>query len=299
MKCTWIAAFLFLAMLAMAGGGCTRIINPDEDNDNDKENRVAVDEDDQADTDGDGVPDSSDRCRHSPEDLDGFEDEDGCPDPDNDGDGVIDVRDVCPNEPGVPANSGCPVVTVERSMTPSPVTNRGLRHDGGDTEIRGGEHDQWPWFSFEYVYVASADRTAVFVYWDSRVEEGKGDNSRWTLTGQLHLLLRAPVGYRFALPFEGIVTDMLFAVDDQAVGHGLHTVSMHSGDPVGGTITYEADRKGKDAPRIESVRWQPVRVKLEQGPAGGEKPFELMVLGRRVLVDRKSLEVVHVGPQAR
>jgi len=36
------------------------------------------------DRDGDGVPNSADLCPDDPEDKDGFEDEDGCPDPDYD-----------------------------------------------------------------------------------------------------------------------------------------------------------------------------------------------------------------------
>lgn len=50
------------------------------------------------DLDGDGIPDSRDECPRLPEDLDGFEDEDGCLDPDNDNDFVPDVDDRCPNE---------------------------------------------------------------------------------------------------------------------------------------------------------------------------------------------------------
>src|SRR5581483_3594360 len=50
------------------------------------------------DTDGDGIPDAVDACPNEPEDKDGFEDEDGCPDPDNDGDGIPDKLDKCPNE---------------------------------------------------------------------------------------------------------------------------------------------------------------------------------------------------------
>ena len=65
--------------------------------------------DDRPDRDGDGIPDDIDKCPDEPEDFDGFQDEDGCPDPDNDGDGILDVDDKCPNEPG-PARrtSGCP-----------------------------------------------------------------------------------------------------------------------------------------------------------------------------------------------
>ena len=51
------------------------------------------------DTDGDRVPTSKDKCEGLSEDLDGFEDKDGCPDPDNDLDGILDVNDQCPNDP--------------------------------------------------------------------------------------------------------------------------------------------------------------------------------------------------------
>ena len=64
------------------------------------------------DRDGDGIPDSADACPDEPEDKDGFQDEDGCPDPDNDGDGIPDSRDKCPNEPedkdGFQDEDGCP-----------------------------------------------------------------------------------------------------------------------------------------------------------------------------------------------
>ncbi|MBX3130703.1 MAG: thrombospondin type 3 repeat-containing protein [Polyangiaceae bacterium] len=65
------------------------------------------------DNDDDGIPDDVDRCPNEPEDEDGFEDADGCPDPDNDGDGVLDKDDKCPNEAGPATGSGrgpgCPV----------------------------------------------------------------------------------------------------------------------------------------------------------------------------------------------
>jgi len=64
------------------------------------------------DTDGDGIPDSIDKCPNEPEDKDGFQDEDGCPDPDNDGDGILDKDDKCPNEAedkdGFQDEDGCP-----------------------------------------------------------------------------------------------------------------------------------------------------------------------------------------------
>ncbi len=64
------------------------------------------------DTDGDGIPDAEDRCPTAAEDQDGFEDEDGCPDPDNDRDGIPDTADQCPLEAevinGVKDDDGCP-----------------------------------------------------------------------------------------------------------------------------------------------------------------------------------------------
>lgn len=48
------------------------------------------------DTDGDGIPDRRDQCPRQPEDRDGFEDADGCPDWDNDLDGIPDAIDGAP-----------------------------------------------------------------------------------------------------------------------------------------------------------------------------------------------------------
>ena len=64
------------------------------------------------DRDNDGVPLGEDACVVSPEDLDGFEDEDDCPDPDDDGDGFPDADDPCPRNAedfdGNLDSDGCP-----------------------------------------------------------------------------------------------------------------------------------------------------------------------------------------------
>jgi outer membrane protein OmpA-like peptidoglycan-associated protein len=64
------------------------------------------------DNDKDGIPDSLDKCPNAAEDFDGFQDKDGCPDYDNDQDGVPDSLDKCPNEPedidGFEDKDGCP-----------------------------------------------------------------------------------------------------------------------------------------------------------------------------------------------
>ena len=64
------------------------------------------------DRDGDGIKDDVDKCPDNPEDFDGFQDADGCPEPDNDNDGILDKDDRCPNEPedrdGDQDEDGCP-----------------------------------------------------------------------------------------------------------------------------------------------------------------------------------------------
>jgi len=60
------------------------------------------------DRDGDGISDDLDLCPDEPEDLDGFRDKDGCPDPDNDKDDVLDEKDRCPMTPGQVEAHGCP-----------------------------------------------------------------------------------------------------------------------------------------------------------------------------------------------
>jgi outer membrane protein OmpA-like peptidoglycan-associated protein len=66
------------------------------------------------DNDKDGIKDTVDKCPDLAEDFDGYQDSDGCPDLDNDGDGIPDLVDKCPNEPedfdGVQDADGCPDV---------------------------------------------------------------------------------------------------------------------------------------------------------------------------------------------
>jgi outer membrane protein OmpA-like peptidoglycan-associated protein len=66
------------------------------------------------DSDGDRIPDDIDRCPLDPEDADGFQDEDGCPDADDDNDGIVDKMDSCPHNPGPIDNRGCPVVDTDQ-----------------------------------------------------------------------------------------------------------------------------------------------------------------------------------------
>jgi outer membrane protein OmpA-like peptidoglycan-associated protein len=111
-----------------------------------------------ADADGDGIPDEVDRCPATPEDLDGFEDEDGCPEPDNDGDGIPDVVDRCPNEAetfnGIDDADGCPDVApdadgdgvpdgVDRCPF-EPENLNGVRDEDGCPEYDGPGSEKLP-----------------------------------------------------------------------------------------------------------------------------------------------------------
>lgn len=64
------------------------------------------------DRDGDSVSDNDDKCPERREDMDGFEDGDGCPELDNDADGVIDGLDQCQDKDeiynGFEDADGCP-----------------------------------------------------------------------------------------------------------------------------------------------------------------------------------------------
>ncbi|MBR58895.1 MAG: hypothetical protein CMH54_12865 [Myxococcales bacterium] len=64
------------------------------------------------DSDSDGVLDAVDQCPNRAEDMDQYEDHDGCPEPDNDGDSILDGDDKCPVDPedvdGFKDKDGCP-----------------------------------------------------------------------------------------------------------------------------------------------------------------------------------------------
>lgn len=75
------------------------------------------------DNDQDGIPDVDDRAPNDAEDRDGFEDEDGVPDLDNDGDGIPDSEDSCLNEAGVAVTRGCPDPDTDADGVPDRVDN--------------------------------------------------------------------------------------------------------------------------------------------------------------------------------
>lgn len=77
------------------------------------------------DNDKDGILDVQDKCPNKPEDIDQFEDSDGCPELDNDKDGIRDDKDRCPNKPesknGIEDQDGCPEVDTDGDGLVDPV----------------------------------------------------------------------------------------------------------------------------------------------------------------------------------
>ena len=70
------------------------------------------------DRDDDGIIDSLDECPDVPEDKDGFQDADGCPELDNDGDGIRDYNDLCENNAEdfdkIDDDDGCPEADADK-----------------------------------------------------------------------------------------------------------------------------------------------------------------------------------------
>jgi OOP family OmpA-OmpF porin len=95
------------------------------------------------DPDKDGIVGAADSCPNEPEDMDGFQDDDGCPDLDNDRDGVPDATDACPNEPedkdGFQDDDGCTDLDNDQDRIPDaadrcpaePETKNGFQDDDG------------------------------------------------------------------------------------------------------------------------------------------------------------------------
>lgn len=84
------------------------------------------------DTDGDGITDDRDGCPAHAEDVDGYSDEDGCPDPDDDADGFADDADRCPHAAetrnGFDDEDGCPDETAVAAQTTSEAPAEAAEH---------------------------------------------------------------------------------------------------------------------------------------------------------------------------
>jgi OmpA-OmpF porin, OOP family len=93
------------------------------------------------DNDQDGIPDAKDKCPNEAEDKDGFQDEDGCPDPDNDQDGIPDAADKCPDQPetknGFQDDDGCPDEVPEKLKQFTGVI-QGINFKVNSADLAGG-----------------------------------------------------------------------------------------------------------------------------------------------------------------
>lgn len=92
------------------------------------------------DVDGDGLLGKADACPDKAEDVDRFQDDDGCPDLDNDGDGFVDAKDSCPDErediDGVNDGDGCAETDGDQDGVPD-----GSDQCPGDPEDLDGNAD--------------------------------------------------------------------------------------------------------------------------------------------------------------
>jgi OOP family OmpA-OmpF porin len=93
------------------------------------------------DNDQDGIPDAKDKCPNEAEDKDGFQDDDGCPDLDNDGDDIPDAADKCPDQPetknGFEDDDGCPDEIPEK-LKQFTGAIQGINFRTGAADITGG-----------------------------------------------------------------------------------------------------------------------------------------------------------------
>lgn len=108
------------------------------------------------DKDDDTIEDSADQCPTEPEDRDGFQDSDGCPDLDNDLDSILDVDDKCPaaeeDQDEFEDADGCPEPDNDKDSVPDvgdvcptqPETKNGYKDDDGCPDVPDTDEDGVP-----------------------------------------------------------------------------------------------------------------------------------------------------------
>lgn len=108
------------------------------------------------DSDGDGIEGAADQCPTEPEDKDGYEDSDGCPDRDNDLDTILDKDDKCPSaaedQDGFEDHDGCPEVDNDKDGIPDTgdrcpneaETKNGYKDDDGCPDEADTDNDGVP-----------------------------------------------------------------------------------------------------------------------------------------------------------
>lgn len=141
------------------------------------------------DNDHDGIADALDTCPLEPEDADGFQDADGCPDPDNDSDGIADASDACPAVPedrdGFADDDGCPDLDNDGDG----VSDAQDRCPNEAEVINGTEDDDGCPDRGNVLVVVSPDRIELLE--NIRFRKTTLQKSSFSLLGQLGATLRA------------------------------------------------------------------------------------------------------------
>jgi OOP family OmpA-OmpF porin len=134
--------------------------------------RVVEKDPETLDDDGDGLINRADRCPKVAEDIDRWEDEDGCPDEDNDKDGLADAKDRCPlraeTRNQIDDDDGCPeedadgdaIVGTRDQCPDTPEVRNGFKDGDGCADTLPGELQR---FSGPVPGITFRGQTAVLV----------------------------------------------------------------------------------------------------------------------------------------
>jgi outer membrane protein OmpA-like peptidoglycan-associated protein len=140
------------------------------------------------DDDEDGVSDLLDACDREAEDRDGWQDADGCLDADDDDDGLLDTEDTCPRAPGGRASDGCP--TTLRIEGESIVLVRELDFAAGEATLVPSNGPLLDELSAVMLLDTAGHRWRIVV----RASGGRRDDGRALAQARAEAIVRSLVG---------------------------------------------------------------------------------------------------------
>jgi outer membrane protein OmpA-like peptidoglycan-associated protein len=145
----------------------------------------------EVDNDDDGLADGADPCPNDAEDADGFKDDDGCPDPDNDEDKILDVDDKCPSEPedvdGFEDDDGCDDPDNDSDGIPDVIDQCALEPE----VINGNNDDDGCPDDGESLVMVMADRMELFEGVKFKGKSAKIVKKSHNVLGQVAATMRA------------------------------------------------------------------------------------------------------------